>query len=760
PNAEKQKSFQAEFALDPQSFIFHFFFSPLNSADFFQNPFTLFRSISQMDDLRLKRDHLMQQIQKLSLKFQESQEELSLAQSILKNLVIPQVDDSVLSLEQEERKLYENLTQQKMERLQGVEQLEQWEYLKTYLGEYDEHFRQLLKIQLTQKISLLAASFEDFLENQRIAFKERLLQQQKQYEIKKEEWKETLFEMTKIQEFRNAVQCRLQEVQKYLDDRLVRNSKTPREELCLSLSRVAQLTYIQNEVEDVLRDNKIRNFMFYSISLILMLTVPVFFYLKSLQSTYYRDQLKVQTFGGFIVFLILILMWYFSQKLKNNEVLRNYNKFKIRLQEELKEVEQEANCLQKFLYGPISQIELASCVTPELKQIFQQLLFLAQEGRIRFLETIQNRLPIPELNATHLPALWDRFDFSRIKLVEEEMDQLREKTQETESRLFTLRTLEKLLQEISFDYPDQFPSRSYSLENILEPFQEIQNLYSQIRYLEQFPPPSPAPLSKIREIIAALCKNHLPLFQEQPHSDQWEELEFWLKQQKEQLFAQIPSSREALEEQVEQIEKQIQETTRQLLQIQAKRTLHEERNQVAQRLLHESKKWEEKKEQLVQQIPQLAHQLKVQETLAELWKETLEQMESKLVPSLEKTASLYLPLWTHGVLGRLQQTDSGTILIFCQEKNDFVPLDQLGSGLQQLAQIALYCSMLILFSGSSSSENKPFLVLDAPDSPLDTETAQKLLRSLESLHPHFDQILITTRKAPGETKWVLPSQTL
>lgn len=752
--SDKQEAFQQLISLHPQIFRFCFFFSNTTMPSFC-SALEIFHQVSHVKELQLKHKQLTQQTQKLALSLKTAQEELSLTQQVLTKISYSSLETDSLDFVAKKNKTQEELTQYKAKLTQLLQQQNQWEHLKTHLGEYDLHFRHLLKQQLTQKIASLAAPFEDFIENQRIVFKEKLQQLQKQQESKKEEWKETLFQLSKIQEFRNAIQCRLQEVTKYLDDRLVRNPKTPREELCLSLSRVAQLTYIQNEIEDVLRDNKIRNFMFYSISVILMLMVPIFFYLTSLQSTYYRDQLKIRTFGGFIVLLIFILMWYLSQKLKNNGLLRNYHQYKIRLQEELARAEQEATLLHKSFYAPISQIEGNFSWNIELQQLFQQLLFLAQEGRLKLSEVLQQKLPLPAISETHLPPIWDRLDYTKLRFLEEEMNSLEEKIQETETRLTQLRTFEKFLQEISFDYPESFEPRFFSLDSLYAPLLELQTLHSWKSYLERFPAPSKNILNSLQEILTSFG-NTLQFLNEMPSCENAETFEYWLQNLKIKLWKQLPFSITDLKKEIETLEKQIQETTQQLLQINAKETLQTERMQIQNLITQQIQQWKQKQLALHEEIPRLTHQIKIQETLADLWTDTLQQMNLKLVPTFEKTASLYLPLWTQGALGRVQQSASGETLLFCRDKNDFVALHQLGSGLHQMAQLALHCSLALLLWESSSVEGMPFLILDHPHAPLDAPTSQHFFRSLDSLSPHFEQILITTNQASSEKKWVLP----
>lgn len=754
--AEKQKAMNAKLGWNFSQFTTCLFWPQKTKSSTVQKPLALFQTLSQLDLLEKQLDKLTQQINHEKQAQKAIQEEQQLLRYLLES--VKTYEESLRAHPIEDTQDEVAFAYKKTEFMQRLEQFQKEIWLQQNVETYLNLLRSVFKKHLQKKIFSLAAQVEEYLEESRIREKEQYRQNQISLARKKSEWKERLIIDCKIHEFRRYLELFLKQTQHQLDDQLVRNVNTSPEDLCLSTSRVAQLTYVQNEEELVLRDNKIRNFMFYSVLVILMLTTPVFFYLKSLENQYYRHQLKVQATGGFLILLILILIWYFSQKLKNNQTLANFNVFKVRLQQEIAHLDTDYSILSKYFYGPISQIELEKLPSSELRHFFKELLFQSESQNLDWFRPDRN-VSTAELNSTRLPKEWDFQENTSLKKIEQEIEQLEETLQHQEKRLEQLRLKETVVAKIPFDYEENFVSRSFTSEELEETLEFLQKENVYLEFLNTLTTPSEAWAKQWDITLMAMEPQTIgfsPFALNSLDENSFAIYETQVAFEKEilrrkQLLLKLFSSFSAIGEQLLQEIYTLQELSLLEATKSIETSLEQEKYRVLQKLLQMKEQWHHSLETLSARFEQGTRQIRIQEVLHSLWQETRASVRQKMLPAIEKMASSYLPFWTQGAFGRVCFSPTHEVLVFSAQKNDFISFEQLGPGRQQFILLALYFAFAQGFN-TYKQEETSFLLLDSPDLALDTSATQEFWASLQEISSQFSQIIITTSKAPSAEK--------
>jgi hypothetical protein len=715
--AEKQKELDTLLRWDFSSFLQGFFISSSKLRSLFQNPQVILEHLAQVDELKKHWKALSASLEDEKQQLNVLSAQHHLAQSLLQSFLAPsQPPQTPLSLEKPYARL-QNL-KAKQEALQKLPDL---------FFHYTLHLYHCLETQKIEEIKERKNQILDYLDHAQSKGKESLRSKEARYAQAQLLSKIHQKRRTRLIELRYGIQIQLQNLELQLADNLLRNPQTSKEELCLSPSRLAQLTYILNEIEDVRRDNRIRNFMSSSILFIFCLMIPVFFYVRSKRTLFAYEEVQIQVIGGFLLFMIFLLLWYLSQRIKNQRILLNLRVFETRLQQEITRLEHDKNTLSSYLQGPPSFIDLEQ-LQPPLRHLFKQLLWEEEHQKEYNDETLS--IETQKLTKRHLSKNWDTLHLCE---EEKELQQLQWELQELRQELHFFRETESFLNTLVFPEDSYQPhtSRTYTSKELQEELILLREELTLQKNLRDLPNPSPL---KVKEYEKTLDFLNLDLSRP---SASLRDIKNWIHEKKIILETLSP----------QEIGEEIQALYREFPSLIEEKSIAPPLLFLQEHLQKEQTHWEDLEKACASRIPHLQHQIQVKTLLKKLWEESLEVTQSRLFPFVQGRASQYLPRWTKGALGTIHLSAIGEIRVFCSKKKDFVLLEQLGETRKRLVLLALYCSIAGVIA-HLIPEDGAFLLLDSPGACLDLEEQEVLLEGLREASSTFHQFIVTTSCTP------------
>ncbi|MCK5726924.1 MAG: AAA family ATPase [Thiotrichaceae bacterium] len=150
-------------------------------------------------------------------------------------------------------------------------------------------------------------------------------------------------------------------------------------------------------------------------------------------------------------------------------------------------------------------------------------------------------------------------------------------------------------------------------------------------------------------------------------------------------------------------------------------------------------------------IRECTRNIKVRTLSLELLFESAKEFTESFNRSITKVSRRILPLFTHNHYSNVKIDKNLNIMVFSQEKNDFMDFDEISSGTQRQIMLALRIAMSEELAKNNDTKEQ-FIILDEPFAFFDQQRSIETLRALTQVSDILTQVWVVSQEFPDEIK--------